>query len=167
MTEPKRTSQLAASIDEPSEVALRSQGAIPILVAVSNSIDGHAVGRVVNDWNTGYPATPLRIDALTRDAETIYSAQLRFPDGTTAEFDVTETALRAPTNFTKLLTRYGPGRYSQGQWMLFDELFDGAFRLVTERMGGVWDVDSLPRQEIAARGGYPKPKIGKSRALPR
>ena len=160
MTEAKRTSELVASIDEASDVSLRRQGAIPILVAVSNSIDGHAVGRVVNDWNTHYPATPLRIDALTRDAETIYSAQLRFPDGTTAEFDVKETALRAPTSFPNLLTRYGPGRYSQGQWMLFDELCDGAFRLVTEHMGGVWDAADLPRKEIAARGGHPKPKIG-------
>jgi hypothetical protein len=113
---------------------------------VSNSIDGRAIGRVVGDWNTCYPATPLRIDAVTRDNETVYSAQLGFPDGNDAEFDVTKDTLRAPVSFPALVTRRGPSRYSQGQWILFDELSDGAFRLVTERMGGVWDNGSSTRR---------------------
>lgn len=119
-----------------------------------SSIDGRAIGRVISDWNVCYPATPLRIDAVTRETETAYSAQLGFPDGTDAEFDVTIDALHAPTNFPAMLARRGPSRYSQGQWLLFDELSEGAFRLVTERMGGVWATDTSTRQGMAVLAGY-------------
>jgi len=113
------------------------------------TMDRRAIGRVTSDWNERYPVTPLRIDAVTRETETVYSAQLGFPDGSDAEFDVSEDVLRAPGRFPKLLTRCGRIRYSQGQWMLFDELSDGAFKLVTERMGGAWATDSPTQQEMA------------------
>ena len=113
-----------------------------IVPRVNNLIDGHAIGRVVSDWNASHPATPLRIDAVTRDTQTIYSAQLGFPDGTSAEFDVTEGALYAPASFPTLVTRVGRNKYSRGQWILFDELSDNALRLVTKRMGGVCNSES-------------------------
>ena len=109
---------------------------------VSRSIDGRAVGRVTVEWNERYPATPLRIDAVARDADTVFTAQVHFPDGSDAEFEIPEDALLAPTLFPKILTQRGPRRYSQGQWLLFDALSAGAFKLVTERMGGVWNEDA-------------------------
>ena len=102
----------------------------------NKSIDGRAIGRVISDWNASHPATPLRIDAVKRDAQTVYSAQLAFPDGTSVDFDVTEDALHAPATFPRLQPQRGPSKYSQGQWFLLDELADGALRAVTERLGG-------------------------------
>jgi hypothetical protein len=121
---------------------------------VSNLIDGRAIGRVVGDWNSRYPATPLRIDAITRDSKTVYSAQLGFPDGTSAEFDITTNVLHAPVSFPNLVTRRGPNRYSQGQWMLFDELSGGAFSVVTKRLGGIWATDRSTRRKITTLTAY-------------
>jgi hypothetical protein len=120
----------------------------PSRSAVNRSIDGRAVGRVTREWNERYPATPLRIDAVAHDTVTIYSAQLSFPDGSDAEFAVAEEALCAPTLFPCVLTQRGPRRYSQGQWALFDILCDGALRLVTERMGGVWNTHRPTHEQI-------------------
>ena len=121
----------------------------PNVARPRNSMDRRAIGRVTNDWNDRYPATPLRIDAVMRETETVYSAQLAFPDGSEAEFDVTEDALCAPERFPKLTARSGPSKYSQGQWILFDELSDGAFKLVTERMGGAWATDGPSQQQMS------------------
>lgn len=109
---------------------------------------------MINDWNACYPATRLRIDAVARDDKTVYSAQLGFGDGSDAEFDVTEDALRAPVRFPKLIARPGPSRYSRGQWMLFDELAYGAFKLVTERLGGEWSTDRTTRAQMTVLAGY-------------
>ena len=121
---------------------------------MSDSVDRRAIGRVISDWNACYPATRLRIDAVTRDEKTVYSAQLGFSDGSDAEFDVTEDGLHAPSRFPQVLPRRGPSRYSRGQWMLFDELAFGAFKLVTERLGGVWETDSSTRERMSVLHGY-------------
>jgi hypothetical protein len=121
---------------------------------VSNSIDGRAIGRVINDWNTSYPVTRLRIDAVTRDDKTVYSAQLGFGDGSDAEFDLTEDSLRAPALFPQVIARRGPTKYTQGQWILFDELAYGAFKIVTERMGGDWATDHSTRKRMTTLTGY-------------
>jgi len=88
-----------------------------------------------------------------REEKTAYSAQLGFPDGTSEEFDVTEDTLHAPSSLPGLSVRLGRQRYSQGQWVLFDALCDGALKLVTARLGGAGGTKRVRRRRPAVSNG--------------